>query len=673
MRNKSMTAKILDNLTGPQKEAVTHIDGPMLVVAGAGSGKTRVVTRRIAYLIENAVQPHQILAMTFTNKAAGEMKRRVAGLTGREPRWVGTFHSMCARFLRYDLDKLNEGRDGRFSIFDDDDQMGLVKSILKDLSLGDSNAKPRSLLSSISRVKCDMASPDEVAGNSWLGQILPRVYKEYQKRLHDMNALDFDDLLVLTVRLLSRREDVREAYCCRFRYLLIDEYQDTNRAQYRLMRLLTGRDENVHVTGDPDQSIYSWRGADYRNIMDFQKDFPGARIVRLEQNYRSTRTILEVANAVIRNNEERIEKNLFTENPIGENLLMACLSDERNEADWVAMQVNSLRAGDMRLRDMAVFYRTNAQSRSFEESLMRARIPYQIIGGIRFYQRKEIKDLLAHLKIMVNPRDAISLDRVTSCRPTGVGAKTLRAVLEQAKAAGEPPFIFLQRKDFADVFKGRTSTKLRDFARWCCRLGKVPHKPVAACVQEVVKISGLLEHLDSRIGKDPAAEDRIQNLEAFVNRAAEFGNEHPESDLGQFLEDVALVADVDAWDPDADQLSLMTLHSAKGLEFPAVFIVGLEDGLLPHKNSWEPDKLAEERRLFYVGLTRAKEKVFLSYAAFRYIYGQEGVSSPSRFLLEMPPGQIQVMEPDSGYGSRGQNQYNPDDWDCLDEDFDVDF
>ncbi len=667
-----MPDPILDNLTDAQREAVTHTQGPMLVVAGAGSGKTRVVTRRIAHLIRQGVPARQILAMTFTNKAAGEMKARVEELVGTTPRWVGTFHSMCARFLRYDLDKLNEGRDGRFTIYDDTDQQGLVKTVLRGRDLDEKRFRPRSLLARISKAKSDMVEPDGFRDASWDGDVVETVYREYERMLRQMNALDFDDLLILTVKMLLDVPGLKERYQSRFPFVLVDEYQDTNHAQYQLMKLLAGPQQNVHATGDPDQSIYSWRGADYRNIMDFTKDFPEARLVRLEQNYRSTQTILAAANGLIGHNEDRIEKELFTEKEGGEKLLLAQVPDERAEAAWVVDQASRLRAEGRGFKDMAVFYRTNAQSRTFEEACMRSQVPYQVVGGVRFYQRKEIKDLLAHLKLLVNPRDVVSLGRVADCRPTGVGDKTLAALADQSEAEGVAVFDLLRQTNFPQTFRGRSSAKLKRFAEWCRKLGAVEHKPVNACVRSVLDLSGLVEHIGSRADRDPAAEDRIENLDAFLNRAAEFEGDHPDADLGAFLEDVALVADVDTWDPDADQLTLMTLHAAKGLEFPVVFVVGLEDGLLPHKNSWKPAMLEEERRLFYVGLTRAEERVFLCHAEFRYLSGQTNVSPPSRFLAELPLEFVDAMELADGVGPSGTGLgTGARDWDDLDDGLDL--
>ncbi len=660
-----MAEDIFAGLTPQQLEAASHIDGPMLVVAGAGSGKTRVVTRRIAWLISQGVRPHQILAMTFTNKAAGEMQQRVAELVGEAPRWVGTFHSLCARFLRFDLDHLNEGRDGRFTIYDSDDQISLLKQICKDRNIDDKKFKPKTLSSMISQAKSKMQSPADLPQGSWYDEIIANVYSSYEQRLRAANALDFDDLLLLTVRLLEKVEPLRLEYQRRFRYLLIDEYQDTNHTQYRLMKLLCNESNNVHVTGDPDQSIYSWRGADYRNIMDFQTDFPDARVVRLERNYRSTRAILDVANHVIQFNSDRIEKNLYTEEDGGDPVRTVVLSRDREEGEWIAEKASSLKNEEgFSYSQMAVFYRTNAQSRVLEEALMGAGIPYQIVGGLRFYERKEIKDLLAHLKILVNSRDIVALRRIVNCRPTGVGEKTFEAILTQANELGIPAFEFVSRPDFVQVFNGRNSAKLRDFSYWCQKLAAISLSPVRECVRDILEKSGLTEHISANT-KDPAWEDRLENLAAFLGRATEFSQEHPEADLAEFLEDVALVADVDTYDPNADNLVLMTLHSAKGLEFPVVFLSGLEQGLLPHANSeGSIDKEEEERRLFYVGITRAEKKLYLTRAQSRMLFGKFEYTSPSSFMRDLPQDKIEEVITSMSAGG---------DFDPFDDDFDDDF
>ncbi|MDX9981651.1 MAG: 3'-5' exonuclease [Lentisphaeria bacterium] len=641
---------LLADLTEPQREAVTHLDGPMLVVAGAGSGKTRVVTRRIAFLISKGVWPSQILAMTFTNKAAREMRERVESLVGEAPAWMGTFHGACAKLLRRDLDKLGEDRTGQFTIYDSDDQRSVVRLCLKEMNIDPREFSPANFQNDISRAKCAMQTPADLVDD---GTRLPEVFAAYEARMKGLNAVDFDDLLLLTVRLLDTRPDLRDAYHGRFRHLLVDEYQDTNRAQYELIRLLCGPARNVHVTGDPDQSIYSWRGADYRNIMDFTADYPDAKVVRLEQNYRSTRHILEAANHVIRVNTRRIEKELFTENEDGARVKVVEVETERDEADMVTGSVAQLRFGGESLRDMAVFYRTNAQSRVFEEALMRAAIPYQILGGLRFYERKEVKDILAHLQLLVNPRDAVSLQRVVECRPTGVGARTLARITAAAHAQRMPVFDLLQAPDFADRLGGRASAKVRAFAEWCRELGNIPTAPVGPCIQAVIDHSGLPDLFHEKSSADPRSEARLENLNALVERAAIHQADHPGGTLAQFLEEVALVADVDNHDPDADALTLMTLHSAKGLEFHHVFLVGAEEGYLPHVNCCEDeDMIEEERRLFYVGLTRARTEAVLSFARYRYMWGGADYRRPSRFLGELPKQEIEHHRLRAGHAFR---------------------
>lgn len=630
---------ILENLTEPQREAVTHMDGPMLVLAGAGSGKTRVVTRRIAYLISKGVWPEQILAMTFTNKAAREMQERVEALTGSQARWVGTFHSTCARFLRRDVERLQDGRTGNYSIFDAGDQQSLVKLCLRELDVSDKEMTPQRVANYISRQKTAMIPPDVALTHaaSYQTQTSARAYGLYELRLRELNAVDFDDLLLLTVRILEDNPELQDIYRSRFRYLLIDEYQDTNRIQYRLMQLLTGPAKNVHVTGDPDQSIYSWRGACYRNIMDFTVDFPTARVIRLEQNYRSTQPILDAANMLIRNNQDRFEKELFTDRTAGPPVRVVAVPGDREEAAWVAERIVQLTLEGYALSDMAVFYRTNAQSRPFEEALLRATIPYQVVGGLRFFDRLEVKDVLAHLHIMANPRDALALQRVVGCRSTGVGSKSLQTVLDRSTALGIPPVSLLCDPDFPRLYGARCSAKLIDFSAWCRRLVDIPLTPVGDCVEAAVHSSGLIEHFEDRRDKDPLVEDRIENIESLVNRAYQFGEDHPNASLHDFLADVALVSDVDYHDGSANAVSLMTLHSSKGLEFPIVFIVGVEEKLLPHANSMDdPEAVEEERRLLYVGITRGKDEVSLLHAQQRFAWGATHECQSSRFLRELP-------------------------------------
>ncbi|MCD8138528.1 MAG: UvrD-helicase domain-containing protein [Planctomycetaceae bacterium] len=667
---------LLADLTPAQREAVTHMNGPMLVVAGAGSGKTRVVTRRIAYLIEQGVRPWRILALTFTNKAAREMRERVEALVGEAPAWMGTFHSICARMLRTDLERLGDGRTGRFTIMDQGDQESLIKQAMKRLDVDDKTNKPSSVLAAVSKAKSDFVTPEGYDDITPRDRVVKEVYAAYEAALRDNNTLDFDDLLVLAARLLKKDPEVLAKYRGRFPYILVDEYQDTNQAQYMLLRALAGTLANIHATGDPDQSIYSWRGADYRNIMHFQRDFPGARIVRLEENYRSSKHILAAANYLIKHNPERIDKDLYTTRPGGDKVTLVRLQSDRMEAMWVAERITELRGQGKKLGEMAVFYRTNAQSRALEEALLRESLPYQLIGGVRFYERREIKDLLAHLKVRINPRDLGSLRRVVACRP-GVGERTLDKIAQAAAEAGEPVFTFLASPDFAARFK--PTKKVQDFADWCRRLAEVDIDRADVAVKDVLHISNLIETTLANADKDELADDRIENLHALSGRAGEFVRLRLESapepdpdaneeevragtaiDLAAFLEDVALVADVDGWVGDADKVTLMTLHSAKGLEFDDVFVTGLEEGLLPHRNCRDDNALQEERRLFYVGITRAKERAWITHAASRFIHGSVDFSQPSQFLGELPKDEMMEMDygdmlsPETGSGYAGR-------------------
>ncbi|MDR1611978.1 MAG: UvrD-helicase domain-containing protein [Planctomycetota bacterium] len=690
-----MTAdNLLDGLTPAQREAVTHTTGPMLVVAGAGSGKTRVVTRRIARLVSQGVKPWRILALTFTNKAAREMRSRVEDLVGEAPSWMGTFHSLCARMLRRDINALGDGRDNRFTILDRGDQEAAAKAALKSLGVLDKSFKPSAALAAISRAKSDFVDPSGFAVDSWRDEIFKKAYEEYENALRRANSLDFDDLLLLAVRLLQKSPATLEKYQSRFPFILVDEYQDTNRAQYLLLKLLAGGRRNLHATGDPDQSIYSWRGADYQNIMAFQTDFPGAKLVRLEQNYRSTKSILAAANALIRRNRNRIDKDLFTTNPDGEKVTVAAHQSDGMEAAWIAEQMLMLRRGGANFGGMAAFYRTNAQSRPLEEAFMRSGIPYQLVGGVRFYERREIKDFLAHLKLLENPRDFESLRRVASCRPTGVGEKTLEKI---ALAAGErnlAPFPFIAAPGFEREFK--PNKKTLEFSRWAAKLAAVDRGRADTAVKEVLSLSGLVERTLALGDRDERADDRVENLDSLAARAREFvqfrldngpgavtADEAEESDprrpgidLAAFLEDVALVADVDNWDECADRATLMTLHSAKGLEFPHVFVAGLEEGLLPHKNAETDDAVEEERRLFYVGLTRARERAWVCRAELRFAHGSSEYAAPSRFLKELPDAVVETadfadslsLEYGSGFKANGTGVFDP-----FGSDGDVDF
>ncbi len=653
----------LEDLTPPQREAVTHLTGPMLVVAGAGSGKTRVVTRRIAHLVSQGIRPWRILALTFTNKAAHEMRSRVEQLVGEAPAWMGTFHSVCARILRYDLPLLDAGRDNRFTIMDQTDQEALVKQALKKLDIDDKTYSAASLRSSISKAKSDLMDVDDLPGVTPRDRVVQDVFREYESSLRQNNALDFDDLLVMAAKLLENRPEALEKYRARFPFILVDEYQDTNRTQYRLLRALAGKPANLHATGDPDQSIYSWRGADYRNIMDFQKDYPGAKIVRLEENYRSGKFILDVANHLIRHNQNRLEKDLFTARPEGEKVTLIRTQSDRMEAVWIAERIKELRKKGGKLGETAIFYRTNAQSRPLEEALLNSSVPYQLVGGVRFYERKEIKDALSHLKVRVNARDLASLRRLASSRP-GIGEKTLDKIALAAVQECKPVFEFLTGDSFGMHFKGK---KVDEFARWSRKLAAVDISRADVAVKEIIAHSGLVEATLANAHKDDLAEERVENLNALMARASEFVRLRLENsaaepaagdpdateeevrastaiDLAAFLEDVALVADVDGWASGVEKVTLMTLHSAKGLEFDDVFLTGLEEGFLPHRNCRDEAAVEEERRLFYVGITRAKQRAWITYATTRFVNGNFDFSSPSRFLAELPKSSLASLD-----------------------------
>jgi DNA helicase-2/ATP-dependent DNA helicase PcrA len=633
--------QLLQDLTPAQRQAVTHRDGPMLVVAGAGSGKTRVVTRRLAWLISQGVWPEQILAMTFTNKAAREMRERVESLTGHQLRNLGTFHGICARFLRYDIEKADFGYNRNFVIYDDSEQLAVLKSCVAEMDLGGHSIPLKQIASIISDSKnnlCSAADCISKLGFCPHAETFERICKRYEAKMRQLNAVDFDDLLYLTVRLLQQNPALLEIYQNRLRYILIDEYQDTNHLQYVLMRLLAGERCNVHVTGDPDQSIYSWRGADYRNIMDFVRDFPNAVVVKLEQNYRSTQNILEVANAVIQHNRERIEKNLFTENEPGAKVECRQLRDEKKEAEWIWKKAATLQSQGIPLRDIAVFYRTNSQARSIEESLIQKNMPYQILGGLRFYDRKEVKDFIAFMRLKANPNDEIAMKRALDCLKFGVGPKTLQQISTAAERANQPLLLFIAEQlpqQPCCAGKGKRAERLLEFSQWCQQLIELEENSLLRLVSSILEHSGLREFLVNEYDSFQA-EERLEHLDSLLGRVQEYAGDNPDADLPGFLADLALVSDVDSHDPQANCITLMTLHSSKGLEFPYVIIAGVENGLLPHANNMHDEqKLAEERRLFYVGITRARKAVYLLHCDSRFYQGHRENRQPSIFLEEL--------------------------------------
>ena len=649
---------VYDTLNKPQKEAVFHTEGPLLILAGAGSGKTRVLTHRIAYLIEEkGVNPWNILAITFTNKAAEEMRQRVDSLVGigAESIWVSTFHSMCVRILRRYIDRL--GYDNRFTIYDTDDQKTLMKEVCRKTDIDTKRFKERMLLSVISSAKNEMILPEEFelnAGGDFVQLKIAKVYKEYEAQMRANNALDFDDLLVKTVQLLETQPDVRENYQERFRYIMVDEYQDTNTVQFRLVSLLAGKYRNLCVVGDDDQSIYKFRGANIRNILDFEKEFSDAKVIKLEQNYRSVGNVLEVANSVIRNNKGRKEKTLWTDNEKGEKIRLRQFDTAYDEAQFIAEDIKDETAQGANYSDHAVLYRTNAQSRLLEEKFVAMNIPYKIVGGINFYSRREIKDVLSYLKTIDNGKDDLAVRRIINVPKRGIGLTTINRIQESAAARGIGLYDALSAPDLIPGI-GRSASKLDSFAALIEYFkGRSEESGVTDLLTEVIEKTGYTESLEA---DDPEElEARVQNIDELVSKAAVY--EESCSDRGErptlsgFLEEVALVADIDSVAEDRDYVILMTLHSAKGLEFPHVYLAGMEDGLFPSYMSIsgdDPEELEEERRLCYVGVTRAEEKLTLTCARMRLVRGERQYNSMSRFIKEMPSALIDTGKREGGF------------------------
>lgn len=637
---------IFDTLNDRQCEAVKHTEGPLLITAGAGSGKTKVLTCRIAHLLELGVAPYRILAITFTNKAAKEMKERVTNLVGAQADsiWLSTFHSFCAKLLRFEVDGFH-GYTRNFTIYDSSDQLVLVKDCLKKLNLDDKQFTPRSVLGTISSAKNVLMDAKAFAAKAsdFYEQKVADVYAMYQEKLRENNAVDFDDLLFLAVRLLQENEEVREKYQSRFQYILVDEYQDTNHAQYALTKILAARWRNICVVGDADQSIYAWRGADIRNIIDFTRDYPDAASIKLEQNYRSTKTILHAANAVIDNNESRPKKTLWTENPTGNKIIHYQAQTEHDEADYIAGVIyNRHEISHELYGDMAILFRTNAQSRVLEEKLMRYAIPYTMVGGTKFYDRKEIKDVLAYLRLLYNPEDSLSLTRIINVPKRNIGATTMEHVAAYAEAQGISLFEALSSTDEIPVTK-RAKASLENFAAMIFDLlNDIEGKDVLSLIETVIKQTGYGDMLDKEAEHDPQGESRKENVGEFLSVAKDYMDSNPEGNLQDFLENVALVSDVDDFESSDSKVTLMTLHAAKGLEFPVVFLTGLDEGLFPHSRTlMDPAQVEEERRLAYVGITRAERQLYVTNAVTRTMYGRISAYMPSRFLAEIPP---QFME-----------------------------
>lgn len=643
-----MTVDCTYGLNPQQAEAVINTEGPMLIMAGAGSGKTKVLTCRVANLLQKGVRPYRILAITFTNKAAAEMRERVNNMSGPAAKdvWLFTFHAFCARFLRMEIDKL-PGYGGNFAIYDTADSQNLIKQILKEMNLDDKRFQPSGILSRISNAKNalqDAAAFARQAGDFY-EQKVADIYSRYEQKLQLNNALDFDDLLMLSIKLLQENKEVREKYQDRFDYLLVDEYQDTNHAQYLLTKFLAAKHRNICVVGDADQSIYGWRGADIQNILDFEKDYLDAKVIKLEQNYRSTQIILDAANAVIENNTGRKPKNLWTENKSGADIIYFQAVDERDEARFVIEQLQNLqRTENKKLGDMAILYRTNTQSRIFEEMLIKSGISYNMVGGLKFYERKEIKDIIAYLRVIFNPADSLSLLRIINVPKRGIGDASLAKIQAYAAANNVSLFEAVSNAAAIDGLSSRFVSKLDDLAGIIFELMNLASEaPVEDLIDRVLRDTGYLEELENE--RTPQAQSRIDNLHELISVAQEFAASEEENNLENFLAHVALVSDIDDTELGEDAITLMTLHSSKGLEFPVVFLVGMEEGLFPHARTlMDETEIEEERRLCYVGITRAKEKLFLSSTKMRTIYGNTVTYPPSRFLQEIPARLVKTIK-----------------------------
>jgi len=649
--------EILVGLNSAQQEAVSKLSGAMLVLAGAGSGKTKVLTQRIAYLIQNGVSPYEILAVTFTNKAAQEMKERLLSILGEnvvKNLWVGTFHNICGRILRQDIEKYktDDGRNWRnnFVIFDQDDSLSLIKQAIKIENLDDKMYQPKSLQTTISMAKNKMMDAFKFATNArdFRSERISRVYHTYEGMLSTNNALDFDDLLLMSVNLFSKSPETLTKYHSRFKHVLVDEYQDTNLAQYHLInKIYTGgidkfaaKNRSLCVVGDIDQSIYSWRGADYKIILNFQNDFPDAELIKLEQNYRSTENILEVANHIIVNNTERLSKNLYSNKGKGEKILCFEANDEMEEAHFIIDKVKALTCGKYSYNDCVVLYRTNAQSRSIEEAFMARSIPYKMVGGIKFYARKEIKDIIAYLKLIYNPDDSQSLKRVINVPRRSIGPTTIKKIDEISKDHNVSLFTVIENIDDHSEFSPKTKNSLKGFVNLIKKTREAyGSMPLSEFIAQMIDNTEYLDELKEEGTEE--SNSRIENIQEFISVAKEYESMAEENDLGEFLTQISLVSDLDSLEEAAESVTLMTLHAAKGLEFPVVFLAGLEEGIFPHSRSLNSNtEMEEERRLMYVGVTRAEDLLYLTYAKKRLIWGDYKYCTPSRFFKEIPQNLI---------------------------------
>jgi DNA helicase-2/ATP-dependent DNA helicase PcrA len=634
----------LDSLTAAQREAATHIDGPLMVLAGPGSGKTRVVTYRIANMLQQGIAPHNILALTFTNKAANEMQARLQRLVPNSQIFASTFHRFCSRMLRKyaGLAGLNEN----FSIFDMNDSKRLLKNVIKENNVQINHYSNDELAREISSAKQNLIHYEQFAPRTWkpIDAIVAKVYPLYQKSLLLSNAVDFDDLLFHIATLLRESESVRASLDDRFRYVSVDEYQDTNSAQYEIVRAISSDHPNIAVTGDPDQSIYGWRGANLNNILDFEKHYPNVRVVKLEQNYRSTQRILSVADSLISHNIKRKQKSLFTENEAGEPVRLVTFATQKDESEQIAQRIGDELHNGRKPREFAIFYRINALSRSIEIALRSHRIPYQVVNGHEFYQRKEVKDLLAYLQILVNPQNEIALERIINVPSRKIGNVTFNKLKTHARRYGVSVLDAAREARLNESLSAAARKNILKFVETYDRLAAVVHEPAEAIMGHVLAETGYREMFD--VVNTPEDEDRIANIDELLNAAREYDDENPDGGLEGFLEQTSLVSDIDGWEGEDDRVTLMTLHAAKGLEFPSVFMIALEEGVLPHsRKSDDPDYIEEERRLMFVGITRAEKELQISYAANRLRQGSMQMNSPSRFLMELPRGEMQMIEP----------------------------
>jgi len=653
---------ILENLNPEQCRAVENYQGTMLVAAGAGSGKTKVLTSKIAYMISNNVKSKSILAVTFTNKAAKEMRERLSNMLSEELvkyMWIGTFHSICGRILRQDVDALNSKLDKNFTIYDEQDSNSVLKQAIKNLNL-DEKAYPVKLLKTvISNAKNRMQNSSDFAmfANNYKSQRLASVFEEYERILEVNNAIDFDDMLMLTVKLLRQNSEIRQKYHDKFKHILVDEFQDTNPAQYELIKLLyTNGKENFEeegrslcVVGDADQSIYSWRGADFRIILDFKNDFKNTELIKLEQNYRSTSTILQAANTIIQNNSERLDKTLISTNEQGNKIVLYNALDEIDEANFI---VRKIKNSSFDYGDCVILYRTNAQSRAIEEACMSNSLPYKIYGGLKFYDRKEIKDAVAYLKLIYNQQDSESFKRIVNVPKRAIGDTTIKKLQEYANENGISLYEAVLQSDDISEFNSATKKKLSDFCSLISNLASVKDNyTLPEFLSIVIEKTGYIASFHDTVED----QTRVENLQELVNAASNFEPQDQDNVLGEFLSQVALVSDIDNFETETNNVTLMTLHSAKGLEFPIVFLSGLEEGLFPHQRTFNsPSELEEERRLMYVGVTRAEKQLYISYAKRRQLWGEYKYYSPSRFLEEIPPSLIEVIEGDKN----SYNSYN---------------